>query len=70
MMNRLEPRRAAAAQIGLFGVVWIENADGSPQCRDDAWRRPVRIMKTESYKRRRGRKVAAAFGPVGELDAA
>jgi hypothetical protein len=25
-----KPRRTAAAQIGLFGIVWIENADNGP----------------------------------------
>jgi hypothetical protein len=31
MMNRLEPGRSAAAQIGLFGMVRVENSDASPQ---------------------------------------
>jgi hypothetical protein len=29
-MSGREPRRAAAAQVGLFGVVWVKNADDLP----------------------------------------
>jgi hypothetical protein len=32
-----EPRRSAAAQIGLFGIVWIKNANGSPRFRKSAF---------------------------------
>jgi hypothetical protein len=29
-MSGRKPRRAAAAQVGLFGVVWVKNADNLP----------------------------------------
>ncbi|MEI9923929.1 MAG: hypothetical protein WDN50_10820 [Bradyrhizobium sp.] len=31
MLGRLVPRRLAAAQVGLFGILWIENADNNPR---------------------------------------
>jgi hypothetical protein len=30
MLSGRKPRRSAAAKVGLFGIVWIENADGRP----------------------------------------
>jgi hypothetical protein len=30
MLNGRKPGRAAAAQVGLFGIVWVKNADNSP----------------------------------------
>jgi hypothetical protein len=31
MPSRRKPGRAAAAQVGLFGIVWVKNADSEPQ---------------------------------------